>query len=119
MNKRLESDAPIKLFLAEWRERRGLSQEALAERVGTTKASISRWENGERDMTTKGMSALANALGIEPVQLFRHPDHISLDDLLGSASPILRRKAIAVLNALLAEESGELHLSDANPKQKH
>ena len=119
MVKRITPDKPAKLFLAEWRERRGLSQEALAERVGTTKASISRWENFERDMTTNVLAAIAAALNLEPIQLFRHPDEPNLDDMLASASPQLRRKAVAILSALLADESGGLHIPALEKQSKH
>jgi DNA-binding XRE family transcriptional regulator len=37
-------DHPLKLF----REMRGLSQDGLAQLIGTTKATISRLESGER-----------------------------------------------------------------------
>ena len=119
MVKRIQPEKPVKLFLAEWRERRGLSQETLAERIGTTKASISRWENQERDLTTKAMASIAYALGIEPLQLFRHPDEPNLDDMLAGAPPSLRKKAIAVLTALLSDESGELHISALDKTSKH
>ena len=44
MIKRIQPDRPLKLYLAEWRERRGMSQEMLAERMGTTKSAVSRLE---------------------------------------------------------------------------
>lgn len=119
MNKRLQAPAPIRLYLAEWRDFRGLSQEQLAERVGTSKASISRWENYERDMTAKGMVAVAAALGLEPVQLFRHPDDPPLDDLLAGISPKLRKKAIALVKTFLSEEADELRPETAPNKLKH
>lgn len=119
MVKRIQSEKPVRLFLAEWRERRGLSQEALAERIGTTKASISRWENFERDLTTNVLGAIAHALNVEPVQLFRHPNEANVDDMLASASTQLRRKAVAILTALLAEESGELRIPSLETKSKH
>jgi transcriptional regulator with XRE-family HTH domain len=102
--KRIQPDAPLKLYLAEWRDRRGMSQEMLAERMGTTKASISRWENGDRDVTGKVIAAMAAALNLEPVQLFRHPSQSSIDDMLAVVSPELRQQAYAVLGALLKSE---------------
>jgi transcriptional regulator with XRE-family HTH domain len=119
MNKRIEPGPSVKLYLAEWRDHRGLSQEKLAERVGTTKASISRWENSERDLTTKVLAGIAKALAVEPVQLFRHPTEPNLDDLLGTASPRLRRKAIAVIKALLSEEGVEMRLETSDTPSKH
>lgn len=119
MNKRLKSAQPLKLFIVEWREQRGLSQDALAERVGTTKASISRWETGKRDVTGESLAAIAAALGLEPVLLFRHPKDQSLDDLLSTAPSELRRKAVAIIQALLTEDSGQLNVYSVPTKAKH
>lgn len=119
MVKRIEAKTPLKLFIAEWRDRRGLSQDTLAERVGTTKASISRWETGKRDITGESLAAIAQALGLEPQQLFRHPDEQSLDDLLIGVSSASRRKALAVVQALLADDGGQLSPLLPSPKSKH
>lgn len=119
MSRRIESDLSLRLFIAEWRERRGLSQDALADRVGTTKASISRWETGNRDITGKSLATVAAALGIDAAHLFRHPDDPSLDDLLANASPSLRRKAIAVIQVLLTEDVASSGTVLTPTKSKH
>jgi transcriptional regulator with XRE-family HTH domain len=69
-------------FLRQWRESKGLTQEQLAERVGTYKAQVSNWENAKRAMTFAVQSSLADALGIEPTDLFRDPARPSVDELL-------------------------------------
>jgi transcriptional regulator with XRE-family HTH domain len=50
-------DHPLKLF----REMRGLSQDGLAQLIGTTKATISRLESGERWPSVAMMRRIATA----------------------------------------------------------
>lgn len=46
MANRIGPKRPFRLFLAEWREQKGLSQETLGGRLGVTDVTISRWETG-------------------------------------------------------------------------
>lgn len=61
-------------FIKEWREHRGLSQEALGERLETSGSMISRIENGETPYTQDTLEALAAALRTTPASLLiRNP----------------------------------------------
>jgi transcriptional regulator with XRE-family HTH domain len=60
-------------FIREWREFRGLSQEKLAELIGTTKASISRIENLKQGYTQEILEAMADELGTHPGVLLMRP----------------------------------------------
>jgi phage repressor protein C with HTH and peptisase S24 domain len=51
--------------LREFRERSGLSMQALADRAGTTASQVNKLEKGERRLTLDWMTRLATALGIE------------------------------------------------------
>ncbi len=51
------------------RTQRDLSQEGLADLVGTTKAQISKLEKGQRRLTDDWMRRLAPALGVAPADL--------------------------------------------------
>lgn len=53
-------------FIREWREFRGLTQEQLADQVGTTKTSISRIESLKQSYTQDFLEAAADALGAHP-----------------------------------------------------
>lgn len=64
-NALLEGANPIKV----WREHRGLTQEALAQAAGITKAYLCQIETGKRQGSVKTLAALARAL------------EVSLDDL--------------------------------------
>ena len=91
---------PTRIFLAEWREARGLSQERLGERLGVSKMTVSRWERNVASVNINVMSALAEALDIEPRDLFRHPDTPSADALLRNQPDAIVDQAIAVIGAL-------------------
>lgn len=54
------------------RKERGLTTTELADMVGVSNSTISRWERGEiATMKSRHISRLANALGISPVELVR------------------------------------------------
>jgi transcriptional regulator with XRE-family HTH domain len=55
--------------IREIRERAGLTQEQLAERVGTTSQQISRLEKGQRGLDVPWMEKIAAALGERPAAL--------------------------------------------------
>ena len=55
--------------IAEWREKRGMGQQELADLVGSTQATISRLEKNKQDLTLEWMLRLAPALGCNPVDL--------------------------------------------------
>jgi transcriptional regulator with XRE-family HTH domain len=56
-------------FIKQWREYRDLTQDDLAERLETSKASISRIENGEQAYTQDFLEACADALRTDPASL--------------------------------------------------
>lgn len=100
MPTRIGPRRPPRIFLAEWREARGLSQERLGERLGVSKMTVSRWERNVASVNINVMSALAEALDIEPRDLFRHPDTPSADALLRNQPDSIVDQAIAVIGAL-------------------
>lgn len=50
--------------IAEWREQRGLSQEELADAAGISSGYLSRMERGERNVSLKNLSKIAQALKV-------------------------------------------------------
>ena len=58
-----------KHFVAKWRSRFDLSQDELAEQIGTSKATISRLENYENGYSQDLIEAIAEALGLSPASL--------------------------------------------------
>ena len=61
--------------LVELRKEHKLSQEALAEKLGLSRQSISKWERAEASPDTDNLIALAEVYGI------------TLDELLGNNEP--------------------------------
>ncbi|HMT13112.1 MAG TPA: helix-turn-helix transcriptional regulator [Aestuariivirga sp.] len=104
---RIGPKKPLRFYLAEWRIKRHLTQEQLAERVETTKATISRWENQERDAGGKALAALADALNLEVPDLYRNPEMPSADALMRDARPEDQVKALRLVATLLNKAVGE------------
>lgn len=86
-----------KVYLAEWREHRGITQKQLGERLGVTDMAVSRWERSTRKPP---LDALADALQIEPADLYRPPSEPSADAMLRDMPADQRRQAIAILEAM-------------------
>ena len=51
----------------------GLSQEALAVRVGVSRVAVSQWETGTTAPTLERIEAISRALGVNPAQLLETP----------------------------------------------
>jgi transcriptional regulator with XRE-family HTH domain len=76
------SKQQVRLYLAEWREHRKLTQQQLADQLGSTSATVSRWETGQREPSLSAQKAIAEVLVSEVADLHRHPDQPSADALL-------------------------------------
>lgn len=89
-----------KLYLAEWREEKELTQQQLADRLATSDVTISRWETGKRRPNLDAQEAIAEALGIEAVDLRRHPDTPSADALLRDQPQEVVDQALKLIAAI-------------------
>ena len=58
-----------RIFLKQWREFRGLTQEQLADRVGWSVGNVSQLERGLQGYSQEGLEALAEALQCDPGQI--------------------------------------------------
>lgn len=92
---RIRPKRPRRIYLAEWREKRGLTQKQLGERLGVADMTVSRWERNTSQLNTSVLAAVAEALDIEPADLYRHPDQPSADALLRDAPDSLVQSTIA------------------------
>jgi len=52
-------------------------------------------------MTVEMAGVFAEAMGLDPLAILRHPEAPSADELLRKTSPEQRRQAIAVIEAIL------------------
>lgn len=90
--------------LREWRTYRKLSQQQLAEAVGTNANMIQYLETGERGLSAKWLRRLAPALGTTPGMLLDHDPHemdADILDIWGNASAREKRQISDVARALL------------------
>lgn len=91
---------PRRIYLAEWRDLRGLTQQQLGDRLGVTDVTVSRWERATNLLNTNVMAAIAEALSIEPADLYRHPDQPSADELLRGQPPEIMAQAMKLIRAI-------------------
>lgn len=95
-------------YLREWRERAGITQEALAERIGKQKHTISRIENFKRPYVQGTWEDIAHALGLDPADLFHPPPN---DGLVSQLNHDLRQLSEQDLS-LVADLARNLALRD-------
>ena len=86
----------------EWRERSGLTQAQLGERVGRSATEISRFERGERDLYLRDLKMIAAAMNIDAGQLLNPDDNqLGLDERQLDAVRVIvsdPRRAITMLS---------------------
>lgn len=90
----------MRVFLKEWRLHLNLTQEEIAERLGTSKGTVSRLELNTREPNLGYLAAFAEAIGRNTGQLFYDPRTPSCDDLLRNVSPAQADQAFRMLKAL-------------------
>ena len=91
---------PVRYFIAEWRDAKGLTQEQVAERIESTKGTISKLESGEMKFSPKWQAAIAFAIGIEPEDLLHHPDKPTPNQLLRHATDEQRDLAVRLIQSI-------------------
>lgn len=95
---------PLRLFIAEYREKYGLTQAQLGERLdpAVSDVTVSRWETGKRRPDLDTLAAIAEAIhsGLRAEDMFRHPDTPSADELLRGQPDDVRDEAIKIIKAI-------------------
>jgi transcriptional regulator with XRE-family HTH domain len=90
-------------YLRAWREFKGMTQDELAEKVGTTKAVISLLENEKRPLSSKWLRKLGDALGTTPGRILDvDPQGVSAEvlDIWDHIKVEDRDRAVRVLRSL-------------------
>jgi transcriptional regulator with XRE-family HTH domain len=100
MPARIGPRRPFRLYIAEWREEKKLTQEQLAQRLGASNVTVSRWETGKRQPDYNAQAAIAEALGVDPFDLRRHPAQPSADALLRDQPKEVVEQVFKVIRAL-------------------
>ena len=63
-------DVPISDRIAFWRQQRGLTLRALAEKSGLYASQLHRFEHGEQDPRESEIQAIASGLGLTVVEFY-------------------------------------------------
>lgn len=95
--------------LRAWRDYRGLTQDQLAEKVGTAGNVIGLLESGERQLSPKWLRKLAPELGTTPGFLLDHDPNDIDGDLLEAAMSVpkdQRAQAIQILKTFKTGTAG-------------
>lgn len=94
------------------REKLGLSQDALAERLYVSRELVSKWENGTRRPTREMLERLSEILGVSTETLMQEDERLirELEGCLPASSPLSKDALVPILNAFLAG----LRASDAD-----
>jgi transcriptional regulator with XRE-family HTH domain len=92
-------------FIKHWREYRGLTQDQLADRLGMSKASLSRVENLLQPYTQDLLEGLAEALNTDPASLLmRNPqDPAAIWTIWDQAQPAERAQIEDVARVLITK----------------
>jgi transcriptional regulator with XRE-family HTH domain len=95
-------------FIKEWRKFRQLNQEQLAERIGTSVASVSRIESGKQPYTQDFLEAAAGVLNTSPGSLvMRNPEgDDALWTLWEQAQPGERQQLIEMARVIVRSRTG-------------
>lgn len=91
--------------LREWRESVGISQETLADRIGTGKTQISRLETGQRRLTVVWLERIAKGLGRPKAALLAPPPGQG-GNQPSSQGESMDRELVADVLRLLVKTSG-------------
>jgi transcriptional regulator with XRE-family HTH domain len=100
MAPRIGPRKPRRIYLAEWRAHRGLTQKQLGDRLGVAGLSVSRWERSTALLNTNVMAAIAEALSIEPQDLYRDPRRPSADELLRDQPQEVLEQAMTIIRTI-------------------
>lgn len=93
-------------YLGEWRRFRRMTQEELADKVGTTKAVISLLESGQRPLSAKWLRKIAPVLETTPGHLLDHDPESLPSDVLDIWSAISERERPRALRVLESFKTG-------------
>lgn len=102
---------PVQHRIREIRESKGLSMAQVAEKIGTTQASVSRIETGQRELTEGWMRSIAKALEVDPIDLIEMAAFVDLRDEVAATELAVPGPISGLLNS---REIEFLHLVASN-----
>lgn len=96
-----------KNYIRQWRDRLGMTQEELGEKIDRSQEQVARIERGDNSYTAATIEAIALALECRAADLISRPPGIEdqVRALVGSLSPEGKRRAVAIIQALKDAEA--------------
>ena len=91
---KIRSGARGHLYIEEWMAKRDVRDEAVANRIGVARETVTRWRRQHHRLNPEKIAALASALDLEPIQLWSPPSRPSVDALLKGASDEMVQKVV-------------------------
>jgi transcriptional regulator with XRE-family HTH domain len=88
------------LYIEQWMEARGLSDQKMADRIGVERPTVTRWRRQQHRLNPEKIAAIAAALDIEPAELWRPPSRPSVDALLRDADDDMLQRAAEVVRLI-------------------
>lgn len=101
--------------LATRRKMVGLSQEALAEKLGVSRQAVSKWERSESSPDTDNLIALAKLYGVSLDELLYVDESIADDVAFEAADRAEGRRSTAAAGATTMPAGPETHGADGTP----
>ncbi len=89
------------LYIKEWLDYRGLSDEKAAGRLEVSRETVWKWRTQQGRLTTDKMASLASILDIEPEELYRPPSRPSLDAMVKDAPDDVQSMAADIIRRLV------------------
>lgn len=93
------------MYIEEWMKELGWTDETLASKLNTNRVTVYRWRTEQHRLNPQKISAIAEAIGRQPEDLWRLPHRPSIDGMLRDASDDLAKKATEVIDILLRSAS--------------
>lgn len=89
------------LYIKEWFDHRGLSDEKVANRLGVARETVFRWRTEQHRLNPEKIAQIASAVDCEPMELYRPPDRPSLDAIIADAPEDLQNTAVDIVRRLV------------------
>jgi transcriptional regulator with XRE-family HTH domain len=93
------------LYIKEWADFRGLSDQRIAERLGVARETVYRWRTDQDRLDPGKIAGLASALDCEPFELWLRPQQESLDAIVKGVPDEIRQKAVDIVRLLVKKAS--------------
>lgn len=91
------------IYVAEWLEHRGLSDERAAGQLGIDRTTVWKWKKEPRRLTRDKIASLAVLLDIDPQELYRPPNRPSLDAMIANAPEDVQDMAADIVRRLVSK----------------